>query len=100
MAEDAGSEIAKNIARNIVPLETGAAIGGAVDSAQAQLQRLLSSLGLLPGVGRAGPGPNDPLPRVDPSTGNIIWPGEAMQVAPGDVAARRRQIQLNQMYNR
>ena len=97
--DDAATELAKNITRNVVPFNAGEDVYAAQQKGAGVAMRLLQSLGLLPSPKKT-PGMNDPLPRVDPATGEIVWPGEQMQVQPGDVAARRRQMELNAMYNR
>lgn len=99
MADDAATELAKNITRNVVPFNAGEDIYAVQQAGGNMVSRVLKSLGLLPG-GKQGPGLNDPLPRVDPKTGEIIWPDQNMQVQPGDVEARKRQMQLQQLYNR
>jgi hypothetical protein len=99
MADDAATELAKNITRNVVPFSAGEDIYAVQQAGGNAVQKLLRSLGLLPSPQKT-PGMNDPLPRIDPATGEIVWPGEQMQVKPGDVEARRRQMKLQEMYNR
>lgn len=99
MADDAATELAKNITRNVVPFNAGEDIYSAQQKGAGMAMKLLQSLGLIPSQQRT-PGMNDPLPRVNPQTGEIVWPDQNMQVAPGDVAARKRQMDLQALYNR
>ena len=99
MADDAATELAKTITRNVVPFSAGEDIYAVQQAGGNAIQKLLRSLGLLPSPEKT-PGMNEPLPRIDPATGEIAWPGEQMQVKPGDVAARRRQMELQSRYNR
>ena len=99
MADDAATELAKNITRNVVPFSAGEDIYAVQQAGGNAIQKLLRSLGLLPSPQNT-PGMNEPLPRIDPKSGEIVWPGEQMQVRPGDVAARRKQMELQARYNR
>ena len=109
MAEDAATELAKNITRNIVPFNAGEdiyAVGKAAEGGRNVVKQLLMKLGLIP-----QPNPNDfgasgPLPRIDPKSGQIIWPEGSPQrqaeapITPGDALARREQGLLNQRLGR
>ena len=99
MADDAASELAKNIVRNVVPFNAGEDIYAVQQAGGNAIQKLLQSLGLMQSQ-KNTPGMNEPLPRIDPKTGEIMWPGEQMQVKPGDVEARRRQMELQARYDR
>ena len=99
MADDAATELAKQITRNVVPFNAGEDIYGVQRAGGNAVSKLLQSLGLMPSQ-KNTPGMNEPLPRIDPKTGEIMWPGEQMQVQPGDVEARRKQMELQARYNR
>lgn len=94
MAERADEELAKNIVRNIVPFNAGEDIYAVQQQGQSAVQKVLQQLGLLPSPQRT-PGMNEPLPRVNPATGEIIWPDAVTTVTPGDVEARKRQQYQN-----
>ena len=75
MAEDAGSDLARNILRNLIPLETFGQIGQGVDKMGQQAMSVLQQLGLISPPAQAAPPLNQPLPQVDPRTGQVIYPG-------------------------
>ena len=72
MADEA-SELAKNIARNVVPLNAGQDVVGPYQAGENMVLKLLQSLGLM-GQPQAAPPLNAPLPRKDPITGQIVFP--------------------------
>lgn len=74
MADDAATELAKNITRNVVPLQAGQSVLGPYQGAENVMLKLLQSLGLIGGQQAPAPGLNEPLPRKDPRTGQIIFP--------------------------
>ena len=88
MAQSEDEKLALSIARGMTPIGGAEALGRGVSQAQSGIVDLLRSLGL---IRQPAPALNEPLPRVDPATGNIIWPEQQMQIQPGDVVARRFQ---------
>jgi hypothetical protein len=70
MADEA-SELAKNITRNIVPLNAGQDVVGPYQAGENMVVKLLQQLGLMQ---PPAPPMNMPLPRKDPRTGQIIFP--------------------------
>ena len=71
MADDAATEIAKNVLKNMVPLEGMGKIADAAQGAQDSTMRLLQSLGII----KPPPPPlNAPLPRMNPATGQVDFP--------------------------
>lgn len=76
MAEDAGSELARGILHNIIPLEAfGKGYTNTVDAAQQLLQRL--GIGAQPAP--AAPPLNQPLPRF----GGVGPDGQPIIIPPG-----------------
>lgn len=74
MADDASSELAKGILRNIIPLES---FGTAYTNGANAVQGLLRSLGLNQAPAQAAPPLNQPLPRfggIGPDGQPIIIP--------------------------
>ena len=70
MADEA-SELAKNIVRNVVPLNAGQDVVKPYQQGENMVVRLLQQLGLM----QPPPPPlNMPLPRKDPVTGQIVFP--------------------------
>lgn len=74
MAEDVASELARNIARNVVPLNAGQDVVGPYQAGENAVIRLLQQLGLMGQPQQPAPPINMPLPRKDPATGQIIFP--------------------------
>jgi hypothetical protein len=70
----AADDIAKNIARNVVPFNAGQDLAGPYGAAEGTIMKLLQSLGLMGAPQQAAPPLNMPLPRKDPRTGQIIFP--------------------------
>lgn len=99
MAERADTELAKNIVRNIVPFNAGEDIYTVQQEGGNMVQKILQQLGLLPSPQRT-PGMNEPLPRQNPATGEIVWPDDITTVRPGDVEARKRQQYQNMIRGR
>lgn len=75
MADDAGSELARRIIGNLIPLDTFGKIGQGVDKMGGQAMSVLQQLGLVPPPAPAAPPLNQPLPQMDPNTGQVIYPG-------------------------
>jgi hypothetical protein len=71
MAEDAASELARNILRNIVPLDTNNALVRGAQGVQDTGMSILQKLGL---VQPPPPPLNAPLPRINPQTGQVEFP--------------------------
>lgn len=74
--DDAPSDLAKNILKNIIPLDTFEKMSNKVDT---PLQSVLRLIGLgQPQVPQGGngfvPPQNMPLPQRDPRTGQMIYP--------------------------
>lgn len=91
MAESAPEELARNIARNVVPFNAGQDLAGIQQGGEAAALSFLRALGLLPPQ-QATAGT---LPQMDPEMGRVLSPDEllvkSMSVAPGDVDMRRLQ---------
>ena len=78
MADDASTEIARNILRNIIPMEQGGMLdkmGQGIDQAGSKAMSVLQQLGLVAPPAQPAPPMNQPLPQVDPKTGQVIYPG-------------------------
>ena len=75
MADGADSELAKNIIKNLIPLDAFGKIGQGVDAAGQKVMSVLQQLGLVSPPAQAAPPLNQPLPQVDPRTGQVIYPG-------------------------
>lgn len=74
MADDAGSELAKGIINNLIPLDR---FGKAYEGAQDTTMKILQQLGLMPAPAPAqgmAPPLNAPLPKFNPQTGGIDYP--------------------------
>jgi len=68
-------ELAKNIARNVVPLQGGEAIRGPYEKMEGGILNLLRQLGILGGSAQPyTPQINEPLPQKDPITGQMVYP--------------------------
>ena len=74
MPNDAASELAKNITRNVVPLDAGQSVAGMYQPAENMVLRILQQLGLTPQAKGYTPQLNEPLPQRDPRTGQMIYP--------------------------
>jgi len=76
MAQDAGSELARNILHNIIPLESfGQGYTATTDAAKALLQRL--------GVGQPPQQPAPPINAPLPRFGGMDANGQPIIVPPG-----------------
>ena len=75
MADGADSELAKKILRNLIPLDSFGAIGQGVDKMGQQAMSVLQQLGLMSPPAQAAPPINQPLPQMDPKTGQVVYPG-------------------------
>ena len=74
MAGNPADELAQGIARSVVPFNAGQDIYGVYGPSENFGMKLFRMLGILPGPKQKAPGLNEPLPRIDPRTGEIIWP--------------------------
>lgn len=70
---DSADELARNIARNVVPFKGGQDLAAPYQAGENMVMKLLQQLGLMQSPQMAPP-LNAPLPRKDPSTGQIIFP--------------------------
>lgn len=94
MAESAPEELARNIARNVVPFNAGQDLAGIQQGGEAAALRFLRMLGLLPPQQAAA----GALPQMDEGMGRVLTPNELLarqiEVLPGDVDMRRLQQQI------
>lgn len=74
MADDAATDLARNILRNIVPLDSNNALVRGAQGAQDTITGLLQKLGIMQPPQPAAPPLNAPLPRMNPITGQVEYP--------------------------
>ena len=71
MADDAATELAKNIVKNMVPFSAGEDLQGIQQAGGNIISQILQSLGVM----KPPPPPlNAPLPRMNPKTGQVEFP--------------------------
>ena len=73
MADNAADELARNIARNIVPLDAGKDVLSPYQKAESGIMRLLEAMGITQQPQRA-PSITEPLPRINPAKGQVEFP--------------------------
>ena len=71
MADNAADELARNIARNIVPLDAGKDVLSPYQKAESGIMRLLQAMGI---TQQPAPSITEPLPRINPATGQVEFP--------------------------
>lgn len=74
MADDAATELARNILRNIVPLDSNNALVRGAQGVQDNVTGLLQKLGIMQPPAQAPVTQYTPLPRMNPQTGQVEYP--------------------------